>query len=95
MLEQDYTLQSQYIRLLIKGKGCDGFTYAIQFSPILEDDTLIVIEDKIQILLDSFTVQFVRRGTIDFIQTHHEEGFHFTNEDENLFHGKFFKELKL
>ena len=95
MKENDFTLQDQYIRIVIKGKGCNGFTYSIQFSTVKPEDIKVPIKDNLEILLDPFTAQFVRAGTLDFIQTHLEEGFQFTNEHENLFHGKFFKDLKL
>ena len=95
ILDQDFTLQDHHLRIVIKGKGCNGFTYAVQLSLVSIEDVVIDVEDGIKLLLDHFTAQFVKRGTIDFIQTHHEEGFQFFNEDENLFHGKFFKELKL
>lgn len=95
MLEQDFTLKDHHLRIVINGKGCNGFTYAVQFAVIENEDVEVNLEDGIKLLMDSFTAQFVKRGTIDFIQTHLEEGFQFTNSDENLFHGKFFKTLKL
>jgi iron-sulfur cluster insertion protein len=95
MKEHDFTLQDHFIRIVIKGKGCNGFTYSIQFSSTQPEDIKVPINDNIEILLDPFTAQFVRAGSLDFIQTHLEEGFQFINEYENLFHGKFFKDLKL
>jgi len=95
MKDHDFTLQNQSLRIVIKAKGCNGFTYSIQFSIAQPEDIRVLIQDNLEILLDPFTAQFVRVGTLDFIQTHLEEGFQFINEHENLFHGKFFKDLKL
>lgn len=94
MLKHDFTLTDHVLRIVIKGKGCEGFTYSIQFTPLETNDITIAVSNNIVIAMDSFTAQFVRCGTIDFIQSHAEEGFHFINEHENLFHGKFFKGLE-
>jgi iron-sulfur cluster insertion protein len=95
MLKQDFTLQDKFLRLSIKGKGCEGFTYSLQFTPQLESDVLLSISGQVTLLMDDFTAQFVKSGLIDFIQSHQEEGFLFQNHHEKLFHGKFFKELNL
>lgn len=95
MLINDFTLSNLSLRLAIKGKGCEGFTYSIQFSKPSSEDTIIILDHHVKLLMDEFTAQFVKNGTIDFIQSHHDEGFQFHNHHEKLFHGKFFKELNL
>ncbi len=95
MLRNDFTLANMALRLAIKGKGCEGFTYAIQFSQQIEGDVVVNLNEHVKLIMDDFTSQFAKSGTIDFIQSHHEEGFVFQNNNEKLFHGKFYKELKL
>ena len=94
LLNNDYTLENSYPRLAIKGKGCNGFDYAISFTQKLPDDLWVNTNYDIKILLDTFTAKFVKDGTLDFIQSHEDEGFHFKNNHENLFHGKFYKDLE-
>ncbi len=95
MLRNDFTLINKSLRLAVKGKGCDGFTYAIQFSELSTGDVEVKLNDQIKLIMDDFTAQFAKSGTLDFIQSHHEEGFVFLNDNEKLFHGKFYKELNL
>lgn len=94
MYKNDYTLEKKYLRLSIKGKGCEGFTYAITFTELEPEDIKISLRRDLEILLDPFTAKFARRGAIDFIQSHVDEGFAFFNEFEFLFTGKFFKDLE-
>lgn len=95
MLKNDFTLEGVSLRLAIKGKGCEGFTYSIQFSQPLPQDVTLNLNQHINLIMDDFTAQFVKSGEIDFIQSHHAEGFVFQNHHEKLFHGKFFKELQI
>jgi len=41
ILENDFTLAGKYFRLVISGKGCDGFTYSAGFTDLHEDDILV------------------------------------------------------
>jgi len=94
LMKEDYTLESLLPRLAISGKGCGGFTYALTFTGPQKEDLVLNFDSvgngNFKILLDSFTAQYFKRGTIDFFQSETEEGFVITNFDENNYEGKFF-----
>ena len=97
ILENDYTLEGLNFRLKIDGKGCDGFTYATGFSEKVEDDIELEFEhsgNSIKILLDSFALFYCKEGTLDFLLNvnESEDGFTFINNNEDKYHGKFFKD---
>jgi Fe-S cluster assembly iron-binding protein IscA len=98
MLENDPTLEDTYFRVLIGGKGCDGFTYQTGFTEKNPDDQLIAVDSEFgafDYLMDPFTeFYFQSGGEIDYIQNVKtgEEGFVVTNNQENLHQGKFFKD---
>ena len=41
IIENDFTLASKYLRLVISGKGCDGFNYGVGFTNLEENDFVI------------------------------------------------------
>lgn len=95
--ENDFTLDGQYFRLKIGGKGCDGFTYDTGFSEKLDDDIVLLFEQKgeqLEILIDPFGAFYCKEGSLDFFFIPHEneDGFFFTNINEFKHHGKFFKD---
>ncbi|MCT4641995.1 MAG: hypothetical protein N4A33_06815 [Bacteriovoracaceae bacterium] len=98
--DNDFTLENHLFRLKIGGKGCDGFTYDTGFSIKNNKDHLIHFEssdESITILIDPFTYYYCKEGTLDYILNPRtqEDGFIFTNKNESLYAGKFFKEEAL
>jgi len=95
--DNDFTLENHTFRLKIGGKGCDGFTYDTGFSQKVEDDVELEFINKnqpLKILLDKFTAFYCKEGILDyyFIPHENEDGFFFTNKNEDKHHGKFFKD---
>jgi iron-sulfur cluster assembly accessory protein len=98
LIEQnDYTLENLCFRLKIDGKGCDGFTYATGFSEIIDDDVVLNYtkeNESLTIIIDPFAAHYCHSGTLDYIFSHKDDqdGFTFTNNNEALYKGKFFKD---
>ncbi len=99
IIENDFTLRGRYFRILISGKGCDGFNYSTGFTEYHEDDFLIKIKNNIhmdlQIIIDPFAAFYLQKTRIDFIQNfkNNTEGFTVINKNQNEFSGKFWKEF--
>lgn len=93
MLENDFTLSGKYLRLLISGKGCDGFNYSIGFTDLEENDLLIPINNELSIIIDPFTAFYLQESTVDYIQDFErdQEGFKVVNHHQTKYHGKFWK----
>lgn len=97
IIENDFTLAGKYFRLLISGKGCEGFTYSVGFTDLNEDDLLVKdLNDPNEhcVVIDPFTAFYLAHVTVDFIfdPLTNEEGFVVINHDEKNYRGKFFKE---
>lgn len=97
MLENDFTLQGKYLRILISGKGCEGFKYSIGFHDLNDDDFLIPVEEmNIEVAIDPFTAFYLSETEIDyqFNYVNDEEGFVVTNKQQDEFQGKFWRKDK-
>lgn len=96
IMENDYTMQDNFFRLKIGGKGCDGFTYELGFTEKDDEDLELKYEDLI-ILIDPFTFHYCKEGYIDFLLNPktNEDGFIFVNKNEDKYHGKFFKDEEM
>ncbi len=96
--ENDFTLKGKYLRVLISGKGCDGFKYSIGFADLHHEDINIKIEndDKIEVIVDPFTAFYLGETEIDYKQDfqNDEEGFVVKNFDQKKFQGKFWRKNK-
>ncbi len=102
ILKNDYTVEGQFFRVQISGKGCSGFNYNVGFSDKSEDDVEIKIwvKEKSQyftLIMDAFTAFYFYQGTIDYqldLESG-EDGFVIMNTNEQKYFGKFFKDETL
>ncbi len=95
ILENDYTLEGKFLRLLVATKGCDGFSYNVGFTEQLKDDFLVSVFNapELKVLVDPFAAYYTREMTVDYIQDFEEniEGFLVVNHHQTDFHGKFWR----
>lgn len=97
MLENDFTLQGKYLRILISGKGCEGFKYSIGFHDLNADDFLVPVSGMdIEVAIDPFTAFYLGDTEVDyqFNYINDEEGFVVTNKQQDDFQGKFWRKDK-
>lgn len=98
IIDNDFTLKGRYFRILISGKGCDGFTYSTGFTDFQEEDFIVKIENKINldfsVLIDPFASFYLQDTIIDFVQDYENdsEGFVVDNKNQKQFFGKFWRE---
>lgn len=92
MLENDFTLAGKYFRIVISGKGCEGFTYSVGFTDIFEEDFSIQINDDFYVIVDPFAAFYLSDVTVDFIMDPVKdiEGFVIENHLQKEYQGKFF-----
>lgn len=72
-----------YLRLGIKGGGCSGFSYVLQYednNPSLKD--LIFESYGIKIVVDSKSIKYLNQSTLDWEYTLLRQGFKFNNPQE-------------
>jgi len=92
LLENQYQSPTQYFRIKIQGKGCDGFTYAAGLTPQDPDDFEVTPSQKdLTILMDPFTAFYSKELSLDYFQDFESdlEGFLVTNLNQKEYQGKF------
>ena len=101
IIDNDFTLAGKYFRILISGKGCDGFTYAAGFTDLHPDDFEVKVmnldgSEEFHIIIDPFAAFYLQVASVDFIQDFDldTEGFVVINHDQINFHGKFWKKAE-
>lgn len=96
IIDNDFTLAGKYFRIVVSGKGCEGFTYAAGFTDLQDEDFQVRIantEEDIFILIDPFAAFYLQEASVDFIQDFNQdaEGFVITNHSQSEFKGKFWR----
>lgn len=96
IIENDFTLAGKYFRIVVSGKGCEGFTYAAGFTDLNEDDFCVRIansSEEIYIVIDPFAAFYLQEASVDFVQDFEKdaEGFVIVNHAQSEFKGKFWR----
>lgn len=100
IIENDFTLKGKYLRLLISGKGCDGFSYSVGFTDWNMDDMEIEVKtsneethENLKVIMDPFTAFYLQNCSVDYVEdfANNNEGFVVTNDNQKNFSGKFWK----
>tara|TARA_B100000925_G_C22001198_1_gene471366 strand:- start:1507 stop:1920 length:414 start_codon:yes stop_codon:yes gene_type:complete len=94
MKKHDFTLENKDLRISIKGKECDGFTYEAFFDLKNDEDLFCLISDgsdKAYLLFDPFSAFYLQKVELDYILDPEEniDGFTINNPDQELHKGKF------
>lgn len=72
-----------YLRLGVKGGGCSGFSYVLQYedSDPKEKDLLFIIHD-IKVVVDKKSIIYLNGSILDWEKTLIYQGFKFLNPQE-------------
>jgi len=72
-----------YLRLGVKGGGCSGFAYVIQFEdgPLKEKDLLFEMEG-VKVVVDKKSILYLNGSILNWEKTLMHQGFKFTNPNE-------------
>ena len=96
IIDNDFTLAGKYFRIVVSGKGCEGFTYAAGFTDLNPDDFHVRIantNEEIHVVLDPFAAFYLQEASVDFVQDFKQdaEGFVIVNHAQSEFKGKFWR----
>jgi iron-sulfur cluster assembly accessory protein len=67
------------IRIYVEGGGCSGFQYGFAFDDARETDHRLEMKEGFEILVDSFSMNYLRGATVDFVDTTEGSGFKISN----------------
>jgi iron-sulfur cluster assembly accessory protein len=63
------------LRIFVSGGGCSGMQYGMAFDDQRRADDLTVDQDGVQIVVDDFSVSYIRGAEIDYVDSLMGAGF--------------------
>ena len=79
VLESDPDCQGKLLRVAVKGGGCSGYKYALDFDDPDEDDVILDVGDGLDVCMDAHSLTLLTGTTIDYRNELREKGFVFIN----------------
>ena len=67
------------LRLAVDGGGCAGFQYRFGLADEVEADDLATVRDGVTLVLDPMTLDLVRGGAVDYVESLGGAAFKVTN----------------
>ena len=59
---------SKYFRITVLGGGCSGFQYKFDFDNSVNKDDIIIKTNKIEVLIDNISLNFIKGSKIDYVK---------------------------
>ena len=69
----------QGLRIGIRGGGCSGYSYVLEFQPKPEEGDATLEHDGVPVYLGEFKRDFLKRTVIDYTENDFEAGFKIEN----------------
>ena len=69
----------EYLRVGVKGGGCSGFQYSLNFTSEVDDEDILVVVDGLKIVTDAFSASYLKGTELDYVETLQGAGFKFNN----------------
>ena len=63
------------LRIFVSGGGCSGMQYGMAFDDQRRNDDVIIENEGVQILVDDFSVNYIRGSEIDYVDSLMGAGF--------------------
>lgn len=67
------------VRVYVEGGGCSGFQYGFAFDEARDTDFRLPMKQGFDVLVDSFSMNYLRGATVDFVDTIEGSGFKISN----------------
>lgn len=58
--------KSDFLRVMVEGGGCSGFSYKFDFADSANEDDLIIERDGATIVIDEMSLEFLSGSEIDY-----------------------------
>ncbi len=69
----------QFLRVYVQGGGCSGLSYGMGFEKTSEEDDLVIEENGVKMVIDSYSVDYLKGASIDYIESLMGAGFKINN----------------
>ena len=77
--EQEGMDDSYALRVAVRGGGCSGFEYALDFDQEQRETDFVIDHDGIRVFVDAVSARFLTGTTIDYVMGVMGSGFKFEN----------------
>ena len=71
--------EGDVLRVGVKGGGCAGLSYSLNFVEELTTDDYLVRFEDVKVIVDGFSATFLEGTTLDYVETLQGAGFKFEN----------------
>ena len=78
-LEETDSEDGEYLRVGVKGGGCSGFQYSLNFTDEVDDEDQLVVVSGVSIVTDAFSASYLKGTELDYVETLQGAGFKFNN----------------
>jgi iron-sulfur cluster assembly accessory protein len=78
-LEETKGEDGDFLRVGVKGGGCSGFQYSLNFTNEVDDEDILVEVDGVKIVTDAFSASYLKGTELDYVDTLQGSGFKFNN----------------
>jgi iron-sulfur cluster assembly accessory protein len=67
------------LRVGVRGGGCSGFSYSLNFVEDTDDDDTFTQMDGVVVVIDPFSAAYLKGTIVDYVDSVSGSGFKFTN----------------
>ncbi len=67
------------LRVGVKGGGCAGFEYSLNFTDEVDDDDVATVVRGVKVVTDTFSANYLKGTELDYVDTLQGAGFKFVN----------------
>lgn len=78
-LEETKGEDGEFLRVGVKGGGCSGFQYSLNFTGEVDDEDILLLVDGTKIVTDAFSASYLKGTELDYVETLQGNGFKFIN----------------
>jgi iron-sulfur cluster assembly accessory protein len=78
-LQETEAEDGQVLRVGVRGGGCAGFEYSLNFTNELEDDDVATVTRGVKVVTDAFSASYLEGTELDYVETLQGAGFKFIN----------------
>jgi iron-sulfur cluster assembly accessory protein len=69
----------EYLRVGVKGGGCSGFQYSLNFTDEVDEEDQLVVIEGLKVVTDAFSASYLGGTELDYVETLQGAGFKFNN----------------
>ena len=69
----------EYLRIYVQGGGCSGLSYGVSFEQKAEEDDVVLEENGVKMLVDSYSQEYLKGANVDYIESLMGAGFKINN----------------